>query len=117
MFFKHKNGSVIRVPQTGNGGPQGKLINNGGLDVYYMPRGKEKLTAFKKVSTSWYGVMSLRSTDFRDFEWSPEVQITKIRTRIRGTSATGAGHLQMKTSLLAARLAQAGEYLTRSSFL
>jgi hypothetical protein len=46
MFFKHKNGSYIRVPQTGNGGPQGKLINDGGLDVYYIPSGK--VTAFKK---------------------------------------------------------------------
>ncbi|KAF2728452.1 hypothetical protein EJ04DRAFT_591440 [Polyplosphaeria fusca] len=46
MFFKHKNGSYIRVPQVGNGGPQGKLINKGGLDVYYIPSGKT--TAFKK---------------------------------------------------------------------
>jgi hypothetical protein len=48
MFFHHKNGSYIRVPQTGNGGPQGKLINKGGLDVYYIPSGKT--TAFKKAS-------------------------------------------------------------------
>lgn len=48
LFFKAKNGSYHRVPQTGNGGPQGKLINNGGLDVYYIPSGKT--TAFKKVS-------------------------------------------------------------------
>jgi len=46
MFFKHKNGSYIRVPQTGNGGPQGKLVNDGGLDIYYIPSGK--VTAFKK---------------------------------------------------------------------
>jgi hypothetical protein len=46
MFFKSKNGTYKRVPQTGNGGPQGKLINNGGLDVYYIPNGK--VTAFKK---------------------------------------------------------------------
>ncbi|KAF2022308.1 hypothetical protein BU24DRAFT_363508 [Aaosphaeria arxii CBS 175.79] len=46
MFFKHRNGSYIRVPQVGNGGPQGKLINDGGLDVYYMKSGK--VTAFKK---------------------------------------------------------------------
>ncbi|KAF2856697.1 hypothetical protein T440DRAFT_550043 [Plenodomus tracheiphilus IPT5] len=46
MFFKAKNGSYIRVPQIGNGGPQGKLINDGGLDVYYIPSGKT--TAFKK---------------------------------------------------------------------
>lgn len=48
MFFHHKNGSYIRVPQTGNGGPQGTLQNKGGLDVYYIPSGKT--TAFKKVS-------------------------------------------------------------------
>ncbi|KAF1958869.1 hypothetical protein CC80DRAFT_524269 [Byssothecium circinans] len=46
MFFKAKNGTYTRVPQTGNGGPQGKLINKGGLDVYYIPSGKT--TAFKK---------------------------------------------------------------------
>jgi hypothetical protein len=46
MFFKAKNGSYHRVPQVGNGGPQGKLINKGGLDVYYIPNGK--VTAFKK---------------------------------------------------------------------
>lgn len=48
MFFRHRNGSVIRVPQVGNGGPQGRLVNKGGLDVYYIPSGK--VTAFKKVS-------------------------------------------------------------------
>ena len=48
MFFHHKNGSYIRVPQVGNGGPEGQLINKGGLDVYYIPSGK--VTAFKKVS-------------------------------------------------------------------
>ncbi|CZR65168.1 uncharacterized protein PAC_15068 [Phialocephala subalpina] len=46
MFFKHKNGTYIRVPQTGNGGPQGQLVNKGGLDVYYIPSGK--VTAFKQ---------------------------------------------------------------------
>lgn len=46
MFFKAKNGTYIRVPQVGNGGPQGKLINKGGLDIYYIPSGKT--TAFKK---------------------------------------------------------------------
>ena len=50
MFFKHKNGSYHRVPQVGNGGPQGKLVNNGGLDVYYIPSGKT--TAFKPVGHS-----------------------------------------------------------------
>lgn len=48
MFFKAKNGTYKRVPQVGNGGPQGQLINNGGLDVYYIPSGKT--TAFKPVS-------------------------------------------------------------------
>lgn len=46
MFFKAKNGTYTRVPQVGNGGPQGKLINKGGLDLYYIPSGKT--TAFKK---------------------------------------------------------------------
>ena len=50
MFFKSKNGTYKRVPQVGNGGPQGHLINNGGLDVYYIPSGKT--TAFKKVRQS-----------------------------------------------------------------
>jgi hypothetical protein len=48
MFFKHKNGSYHRIPQVGNGGPQGRLINKGGLDVYYIPSGRT--TAFKPVS-------------------------------------------------------------------
>ncbi|KAF2007294.1 hypothetical protein P154DRAFT_480041 [Amniculicola lignicola CBS 123094] len=46
MFFKNKAGQYKRVPQTGNGGPQGKLFNDGGLDIYYIPSGKT--TAFKK---------------------------------------------------------------------
>lgn len=50
MFFHHKNGTYKRVPQVGNGGPQGQLVNKGGLDVYYIPSGK--VTAFKKVSVS-----------------------------------------------------------------
>jgi hypothetical protein len=45
LFFKAKNGTYKRVPQTGNGGPQGQLVNKGGLDVYYIPSGKT--TAFK----------------------------------------------------------------------
>jgi len=45
LFFKHANGSYKRVPQVGNGGPQGQLVNKGGLDVYYIPAGKT--TAFK----------------------------------------------------------------------
>lgn len=47
MFFKSADGTYHRVPQTGNGGPQGKLINDGGLDVYYIPSGQT--TAFAKV--------------------------------------------------------------------
>ena len=47
MFFKAKNGTYHRVPQVGNGGPQGQLINKGGLDVYYIPSGKT--TAFRPV--------------------------------------------------------------------
>jgi hypothetical protein len=47
MFFKAKNGTYHRVPQVGNGGPQGRLENKGGLDVYYIPSGK--VTAFKAV--------------------------------------------------------------------
>ena len=50
MFFKSKNGTYHRVPQVGNGGPQGALVNNGGLDIYYIPSGK--VTAFKPVSLS-----------------------------------------------------------------
>jgi hypothetical protein len=51
MFYKAKNGTYHRVPQTGNGGPQGRLINKGGLDVYYIPSGK--VTAFKKVRKTY----------------------------------------------------------------
>lgn len=50
MFFKAKNGTYKRVPQIGNGGPQGQLVNNGGLDVYYIPSGKT--TAFAKASST-----------------------------------------------------------------
>lgn len=52
MFYKARNGTYKRVPQTGNGGPQGKLINKGGLDVYYIPSGK--VTAFKKVRSFFF---------------------------------------------------------------
>lgn len=52
MFFKAKNGTYKRVPQVGNGGPQGKLINKGGMDIYYIPSGKT--TAFKPVSIPLY---------------------------------------------------------------
>ncbi|ORY67494.1 uncharacterized protein BCR38DRAFT_456246 [Pseudomassariella vexata] len=46
LFFKQKNGTYKRVPQVGNGGPQGQLSQKGGLDIYYIPSGK--VTAFKK---------------------------------------------------------------------
>ncbi|KAH8590178.1 hypothetical protein B0O99DRAFT_552520 [Bisporella sp. PMI_857] len=46
MFFHSKNGTYKRVPQIGNGGPQGSLAQKGGLDVYYMHAGKT--VAFKK---------------------------------------------------------------------
>jgi hypothetical protein len=46
MFFKSRDGTYKRIPQVGNGGPQGKLINDGGLDIYYIPSGR--VTAFKK---------------------------------------------------------------------
>ncbi|CAG8976668.1 hypothetical protein HYALB_00012060 [Hymenoscyphus albidus] len=58
MFFKAKNGTYKRVPQVGNGGPQGKLVNKGGLDVYYIPSGKT--TAFKKVRLSDWDPMGFR---------------------------------------------------------
>ncbi|TAQ86720.1 hypothetical protein B7494_g4951 [Chlorociboria aeruginascens] len=45
MFFRANNGTYKRVPQVGNGGPQGQLVNNGGLDVYYIPSGQT--TAFQ----------------------------------------------------------------------
>ncbi|KAG9238234.1 hypothetical protein BJ875DRAFT_416668 [Amylocarpus encephaloides] len=45
MFFKARNGTYKRVPQTGNGGPQGRLLNKGGLDIYYMKSGR--VTSFK----------------------------------------------------------------------
>lgn len=46
LFFRSKNGTFKRVPQVGNGGPQGQLVNKGGMDIYYIPSGKT--TAFKQ---------------------------------------------------------------------
>ena len=43
---KRENRVANKSCQIGNGGPQGKLINDGGLDVYYIPSGKT--TAFTK---------------------------------------------------------------------
>lgn len=51
MFFQHNNGSYHRVRQVGNGGPQGALVQNGGLDVYYIPNGQT--TAFAPVSATY----------------------------------------------------------------
>jgi hypothetical protein len=67
MFFKAKNGTYTRVPQVGNGGPQGKLINKGGLDLYYIPSGKT--TAFKKVSSS-QSVQRKRDLRFEGFPYA-----------------------------------------------
>lgn len=60
LFFKAKNGTYKRVPQVGNGGPQGKLVNKGGLDVYYIPSGK--VTAFKPVCA----LIIVRALDWMD---------------------------------------------------
>jgi hypothetical protein len=69
MFFKAKNGTYKRVPQVGNGGPQGHLENKGGLDVYYIPSGKT--TAFKPVSIYFMGKLGsgLTSSGFPYDRW------------------------------------------------
>ncbi|RXW19477.1 hypothetical protein EST38_g6367 [Candolleomyces aberdarensis] len=47
MYFKHPNGSYIRVPQIEN---TGTGLPNGGMTVYYIqPPTNEKVTAFSKV--------------------------------------------------------------------
>lgn len=47
LMYRNSDGQFIRVPTTGNGGPQGKLIHpNGGMDLYYIP-GAAGLQAFK----------------------------------------------------------------------
>lgn len=50
IFYRNNQGKYFRVPTTGNGGPQGKLVHpNGGMDLYYIPLGgNRKVTAFKK---------------------------------------------------------------------
>ena len=69
MFFRGKNGSYKRVPQQGNGGPQGKLVHlNGGMDIYYIPSGK--MTAFRPVRVfSFFGgervLLTWRGQGFR----------------------------------------------------
>jgi hypothetical protein len=49
MYFRDRQGRYKRVPQIGNGGPQGQLINDGGLAMYYIPSGST--TAFAPVSS------------------------------------------------------------------
>ena len=51
LYFKARNGTFKRVPQVGNGGPQGQLVQNGGIDIYYIPPydGRTKVTAFAPV--------------------------------------------------------------------
>jgi hypothetical protein len=55
LMYRSGDGKFMRVPTTGNGGPQGKLEHptsgpgKGGMDIYYIPnpaRGKQ--VAFKK---------------------------------------------------------------------
>lgn len=100
MFFKAKNGTYIRVPQTGNGGPQGQLVNKGGLDVYYIPSGK--VTAFKPVSGA-RTKMKLDLTNLRVSECLLEVLPTKTQVKCkRDLFAIVAGHLQMTITSLAA---------------
>lgn len=58
MFFKNKDGEYHRVPQTSNGGPQGTLVNDGGLTIYYIPSGQT--TAFAPVSSATPDIVSSR---------------------------------------------------------
>ncbi|KAJ2912083.1 hypothetical protein MD484_g8333, partial [Candolleomyces efflorescens] len=47
MYFKHPNGSYIRVPQIENAGVG---LPNGGMTVYYIqPPTNEKVTSFSKI--------------------------------------------------------------------
>jgi hypothetical protein len=106
MFFKAKNGTYIRVPQTGNGGPQGQLVNKGGLDVYYIPSGK--VTAFKKVGRTPRTTLTFELTNFRVSECLLEVPPIKTPRRYnRDPSVIVAGPLQTTTPSLAAHLALA----------
>ncbi len=79
LFFKAKNGTYKRVPQVGNGGPQGQLVNKGGLDVYYIPSGKT--TAFKPVSTKDASTRDLRLVvTTREYMWFSAGQSLTIGT-------------------------------------
>lgn len=59
LFFKHSNGSYKRVPMQQNGALPNGI--NGGMTVYYTQQdfssnGNEKITAFKPVSTTAFGI-------------------------------------------------------------
>lgn len=113
MFFKAKNGTYQRVPQVGNGGPQGRLENKGGLDVYYIPSGK--VTAFKPVSLSPsyypfspYKIRRLTKPLSRASACLPATPPTPTTTRSpRATSAIAAGRRPTTTTLWAGPLALA----------
>lgn len=80
MFFKHSNGSYHRVKQVGNGGPQGRLENDGGLDVYYIPSGQ--VTAFAPVSLHPASITrSGHEEDVLSFLLSPFL-LTNIRVSV-----------------------------------
>ena len=54
MYFQHNNGSYHRVPQVGNGGPQGRLDQQGGITMYYIPNYQQGQTAFAPVRLPFY---------------------------------------------------------------
>jgi hypothetical protein len=114
MFFKAKNGTYHRVPQVGNGGPQGKLINKGGLDVYYIPSGK--VTAFKAVCCQVR--RNARETQTLTQSrasacWRATLQTPKTTRFPRETFAIAAGH-QLTTTPLWAKLLAAAPILSES---
>ena len=51
MYFKHPNGTFFRVPQIPN---HWVGETNGGMTVYYIQPGGQKVTAFPKVGTTSY---------------------------------------------------------------
>ncbi|EAU82517.2 hypothetical protein CC1G_12254 [Coprinopsis cinerea okayama7 len=61
MYFKHPNGSFIRVPQAANGGT-GRP--NGGMTIYYIqPPGNLPVTAFRKGFRMITGNPMIRNYD------------------------------------------------------
>jgi len=75
LFFKHANGSFIRVPQMAN---QAVGSPNGGMTVYYIqPSSGEKVTAFKKGFRMIVGNPMLRSRKIEPK--SPEGQSLTFR--------------------------------------